>query len=97
MSMVADQDFADRFAAQGVTPAGGALIKSQVNDDMARCILAIIAPNDHYAGTVEDMHHVAKSVNATTATIDDEGHWWMCSHPEQAATILIEHWARFEN
>jgi hypothetical protein len=43
------------------------------------------------------MHHVAKSVNATTATIDDAGHWWMCSHPEQAASILIEHWANFEN
>jgi len=58
--------------------------------------LAIIAPNDHFAGTVEDMHHVATTVNATTATIDDAGHWWMCSHPEQAATILIEHWANFE-
>jgi alpha/beta superfamily hydrolase len=55
--------------------------------------LAIIAPNDHFAGTVEVMHHVAKSVNATTATIHDAGHWWMCSHPEQAASILIEHWA----
>jgi pimeloyl-ACP methyl ester carboxylesterase len=54
--------------------------------------LAIIAPNDHFAGTVEDMHHVAQSVNATTATINDAGHWWMCSHPEQAATILIEYW-----
>jgi hypothetical protein len=31
--------------------------------------LAIIAPNDHFAGTVEDMHHVATTVNATTATI----------------------------
>ena len=31
--------------------------------------LAIIAPNDHFAGTAEDMHHVAKSVNSTTATI----------------------------
>jgi alpha/beta superfamily hydrolase len=58
--------------------------------------LAIIAPNDHFAGTVEDMHYVAKSVNATTATINDAGHWWMCSHPEQAATILIEYWERFE-
>jgi len=57
--------------------------------------LAIIAPNDHFAGTVEDMHYVAKSVNATTATIDDADHWWMCSHPEQAASILIEHWERF--
>jgi len=56
-----------------------------------------IAPNDHFAGTVEDMHHVAQSVNATTATIDDAGHWWMCSHPEQAASILIEHWERFED
>ncbi len=55
--------------------------------------LAIIAPNDHYAGTAEDMHHVTKSINATTATIDDAGHWWTCSHPEQAATLLIEHWA----
>jgi hypothetical protein len=40
------------------------------------------------------MHHVAQSVNATTATLDDAGHWWMCSHPEQAATMLIEHWER---
>ena len=56
--------------------------------------LAIIAPNDHFAGTVEDMHHVATTVNATTATIHDAGHWWMCSHPEQVASILIEHWGK---
>ena len=80
-----------------MTPTVAALIKSHVNEDMARCILALIAPNDHFAGTVEDMHHVATTVNATTATLDDAGHWWMCSHPEQAATILIEHWERFEN
>jgi len=55
--------------------------------------LAIIAPNDHFTGIVEDMHHVATSVNATTATIDDAGHWWICSHPEQADSILIEHLA----
>ena len=119
-----DQDFVTYFSSMGMTPTVAALIKSHVNDDMARCILAlyrsaaqpalatvgklfttaappnglaIIAPNDHFAGTVEDLHHVAKTVNATTATINDAGHWWMCSHPEQAATILIEHWANFEN
>jgi hypothetical protein len=57
--------------------------------------LAIIAPNDHFAGTIEDMHHVAKSVYATTATINDAGPWWMCSHSEQAETIPIEHWNSF--
>ena len=31
------------------------------------------------------------------ATTPDAGHWWMCSHPEQAASILIEHWANFES
>ena len=123
MVALSDQDFVDLFVAEGVTPAVAALIKLHVNDDMARCILAlyrsaaqpalaavgklfttaappnglaIIAPNDHYAGTVEDMKQVAKNVNATTATIDDAGHWWMCSHPEQAASILIEHWNRFD-
>ena len=116
----ADQDFIVRWYERGVTPTVAALIKSHVNDDMARCILALyrsaaqpalatvgtlftteaspnglatIAPNDHFAGTVYDMKQVAKTVNATTATIDDAGHWWMCSHPEQAASILIEHWA----
>ena len=124
MVAMSDQDFVDRFSAQGVTPTVAALIKSHVNDDMARCILAlyrsaaqpalanvgklfttaappnglaIIAPNDHFAGTVEVMNQVAKSVNATTATINDAGHWWMCSHPEQAASILIEHWASITN
>jgi hypothetical protein len=42
------------------------------------------------------MHHVATTVNATTATIHDAGHWWMCSHPKQAASILIDHWERFD-
>ena len=31
------------------------------------------------------------------ATTHEAGHWWMCPHPEQAASILIEHWANFEN
>jgi alpha/beta superfamily hydrolase len=82
-----------RSAAQPALAAVGKLFTTAAPPNG----LAIIAPNDHFAGTVEDMHHVAKSVNATTATIDDAGHWWMCSHPEQAATILIKHWANFEN
>lgn len=121
---MADQDFVDTFSSLGMTPTVAANIKSHVNDDMGRCILAlyrsaaqpvvanlgklfatsappnglaIIAPNDHFAGTVQDMHHVAKTVNATTATINDAGHWWMCSHPEQAASILIEHWDSVPN
>ena len=123
MVALSDQDFAAYFSSQGMTPTVAANIKSHLNEDMARCILAlyrsaaqpalaavgklfttaappnglaIIAPNDHYAGTVEDMHHVATTVNATTATIADAGHWWMCSHPEQAASILIEHWNQFD-
>ena len=102
-----------------MTPTVAALVKSHVNDEFARCILAlyrsaaqpaiatvgklfttaappnglaIIAPNDHFVATIEDMHHVAKTVNATTATINDAGHWWTCSHPEQAASTLIEQW-----
>ena len=35
------------------------------------------------------MNHVATSVHATTATIDDAGHWWMCTHPEQAAPVIF--------
>jgi hypothetical protein len=93
MVALSEQDFVNLFASQGVTPTVAALIKLHVNDDMARRILA----NDHSAGTVEDMHHVATTVNATTATIDAAGHWWMCSHLEQAASILIEYWANFEN
>jgi len=59
--------------------------------------LTIIAIKNHYASTEEDMHHVASSVSSTTATLDDAGHWWMCSHPKEAAYILIEHWERFDN
>ena len=59
--------------------------------------LAMIGPNDHYAGTVEEMHHVATSVKANTATLADAGHWWICTHPEQAALILIEHWEQVKN
>ena len=115
-----DQDFVTYFSSMGMTPTVAANIKAHINDDMARCILAlyrsaaqpalanvgklfttaappnglaIIAPNDHFCGTVQDMSQVAASVNATTATIADAGHWWMCSHPELAASILIEHWA----
>jgi alpha/beta superfamily hydrolase len=77
-----------RSAAQPALAAVGKLFTTAAPPNG----LAIIAPNDHFAGTVEVMHHVAKSVNATTATINDAGHWWMCSHPEQAASILIEHW-----
>ena len=124
MIAMSDQDFADRFSAQGMTREIAVDVKSHVNDEFARCILAlyrsaaqpaiaavgklfttaappnglaIIAPNDHYVGTVEVMNQVAKSVNANTATINDAGHWWMCSHPEQAASILIEHWASITN
>ena len=110
---MADQDFVNIFSSLGMTTTVAALIKSHVNDEMARCILApyrsaahpalaavgklfttaaaapnglaIIAPNDHFAGTVEDMKQGAKTVNATTATINDADHWWMCSHPEQDA------------
>ena len=103
-----DQDFVPYFSSMGMTPT----VAANINDDMARCILAlfrsaaqqalanigklfttaappnglaIIAPNDHFCGTVQDMSQVEPSVNATTATIDDAGHWWMCSHPELAA------------
>jgi hypothetical protein len=44
MVALSDQDFVDLFAAQGVTPTVASLIKAHVDDDMARCILAIIAP-----------------------------------------------------
>ena len=54
------------------------------------CILAL------YRSTAQPMNQVTSSVNAAITTIADAGHWWMCSHPEQAASILIEHWERFE-
>ena len=41
MVALSDQDFVDLFAAQGVTPSVAALVKSHVNEDMARCILAL--------------------------------------------------------
>ncbi len=96
-----DQDFVTYFSSMGMTPTVAANIKAHINDDMARCILAlyrsaaqpalanvgklfttaappnglaIIAPNDHFCGTVQDMSQVATSVNDTTATIDDAGH-----------------------
>jgi len=98
-------------------------VKSHINDEFARCILAlyrdaidkvipmgkqfvaarpknglvIIAEADQYAGSLEAQKSVATSVNAATATINDAGHWWMCSHPAAAASILIEHWASIAN
>jgi len=41
MVALSDQDFVDLFVAQGVTPTVASLIKAHVNDDMARCILAL--------------------------------------------------------
>ena len=41
MVAMADQDFVDLFAAQGMTPTVAANIKSHLNEDMARCILAL--------------------------------------------------------
>ncbi|MSV93215.1 MAG: hypothetical protein F2860_02010 [Actinobacteria bacterium] len=55
----------------------------------------LLAPKDHFCGTTENMQQVASGVNTATATIADAGHWWMCSHPELAALILIEHWEQF--
>ena len=81
-----------RSAAQPALAAVGKLFTTAAPPNG----LAIIAPNDHFAGTVEDMHHVAQSVNATTATIDDAGHWWMCEQPVSAADLLVEFWESLE-
>ena len=59
--------------------------------------LVIIAANDHFAGTAEQMQEVAASVKAKVANIPDAGHWWMIERPALAASILIEHWKSFNN
>ena len=46
------------------------------------------------AFSAQPMNQVTSSVNAATATIADAGHRWMCSHPEQTASILIGHLER---
>ncbi len=56
--------------------------------------LVIIAPDDHYAGTVEMHTDVADRLGATTATIDGTGHWWMLQQPDQAAAALAAFWDR---
>ena len=54
--------------------------------------LVIVAPNDHYAGSVETMVHVGRQVHAKSVTIEGAGHWWMCEQPQFAASMLIGHW-----
>lgn len=54
--------------------------------------LVIIAANDHFAGSAEQMQQLAASVNATNVIIPEVGHWWMIERPKLAASILIEHW-----
>ena len=59
--------------------------------------LVIVAPNDHFAGSVESMLQIAQQVNAKTATITDAGHWWMCEQPQFAASMLMQHWNSVAN
>ena len=59
--------------------------------------LVIIAANDHFAGSAEQMQEVAAGVKAKVANIPDAGHWWMIERPALAASILIEHWKSFNN
>lgn len=54
--------------------------------------LVIIAANDHFAGSAEQMQQLAVGVNAATVTISDAGHWWMIERPAFAASQLIKHW-----
>jgi pimeloyl-ACP methyl ester carboxylesterase len=54
--------------------------------------LVIIAANDHFAGSAEQMQQFAAGVNAKIANIPEAGHWWMIERPALAASILINHW-----
>lgn len=54
--------------------------------------LVIIAPGDHYAGSVETMQDQASAMGAQTVTLDGQNHWWMFEGADAAADALIGHW-----
>lgn len=56
--------------------------------------LVIIAENDHFAGTEVTMTEVAHGLGAKIAKLSDVGHWWMCEKPQEAARMLLSHWAQ---
>jgi hypothetical protein len=55
--------------------------------------LAIIAPNDPFVRAEDLGGEIAKSLGATIATMENQGHWWMLGDPEQGAAKLTEFWA----
>lgn len=58
------------------------------------CGLVVVAEHDHFAGTPAMHQEVASWCGAGIARIDGAGHWWMVEKPEEAADILVRHWAR---
>ena len=124
MVAIGESDFVAIFSSLGMTADIAGQVKRGINDEMARCILAlyrdaaqprmaelgkqfiaaaptnglvIVAPNDHFAGSVESMLQIAQQVNAKTATIADAGHWWMCEQPQFATSMLMQHWNSVAN
>ena len=124
MVAISESDFVAIFSSLGMTADIAGQVKRGINDEMARCILAlyrdaaqprmaelgrqfiaaapanglvIVATNDHFAGSVENMTQIAAQVNAKTATIADAGHWWMCEQPQFAASMLMQHWRSVAN
>jgi pimeloyl-ACP methyl ester carboxylesterase len=114
-----DEQFVDAFSALGMTPLIAGAVKSGIDAEMARCILAlyrtaaqptmsslgekvvtmapenglaIVATEDHFAGSPEMVEHIAELCGADVARLPGLGHWWMIQDPEAAAEILIDHW-----
>lgn len=56
--------------------------------------LVLIAENDHFAGPHAFHEQLASQVDANIAHIQGVGHWWMCEKPQEAARILLSHWAQ---
>ncbi len=59
----------------------------------ARPGLAIVAGDDHLAGTDEQRHRAAARAGARAEVLDGLGHWWMTQDPDRAAAVLVAFWA----
>jgi pimeloyl-ACP methyl ester carboxylesterase len=58
----------------------------------ARPGLAVIVPDDHAVGSVEQRHQAAARASALTTTLEGLGHWWLAQDPTRAARVLDEFW-----
>jgi pimeloyl-ACP methyl ester carboxylesterase len=50
--------------------------------------LALIATEDLYCGGEPLARRSAERANATVATLEGAGHWWMCQKPRQGAEAI---------